>query len=244
MGRKKATELRISLPDDSFPDEPSSVESSSPVANSSNASSAPPVLTSHPGADPVPHMAEASVPMAAPVAPLVAVVSSTDPALEERLRRLEQVVQEQMKWIQQGYAHAAPLPAVTRPPTPAGDGWWWHTVTFLGGAITALPQFLTGGTTNPNRPAWWLETLAEMRAMQRMFVDPRYTMSWIGRIVPVVLMLLFVFPYYWVPGATFLGWLIERPAQLLVAYFLVRTLQWEARRYRETAPDLPPSLRL
>lgn len=244
MGRKKATELRISVADDSFPDEPSPAELSPPVATTSNSTSTPGVVGSHAAASPVPPVPEASVPLAAPVAPLVAVVSSTDPALEERLRRLEQVLQEQMKLIQQGYASVQNPPVVARPPNPTSDGWWWHTVTFLGGAITALPQFLSGGATNPNRPAWWLETLAEMRAMQRMFVDPRYTMSWIGRIVPVVLMLLFVFPYYWVPGATFLGWLIERPGQLLVAYFLIRTLQWEARRYRETAPDLPPSLRL
>jgi hypothetical protein len=171
------------------------------------------------------------------------IVSSGDPALEERLRRLEQVLQQQMKLIESQYAQPGP-PGVARPAAPATDGLWWNTLSFLGNSIGYLPTFLSGGPSNPNRPAWWLETLAEMRAMQRMFVDPRYAMSWLGRIVPLVLVILFVFPYYWVPGATLLGWLIERPVQLLVAYALIRTLQWEARRYRETAPDLPPSLRL
>lgn len=232
------------MPDDSFPDEPSSAGESLPLSEAaagasinSGATPPSPVALSQPVEFPV------AIPVATPPSvPVASIVSSSDPVLEERLRRLEQVLQEQMKLIQQSYAQNQAV--VGRATAPVSDGWWWQTISFLGGAIGALPRFLTGETAHPNRPAWWIETLAEMRAMQRMFVDPRYSLSWIGRIVPLTLAILFVVPSYWVPGSLLLGWIIERPVQLLVAYLLIRTLQWEARRYRETAPDLPPSLRL
>ena len=40
------------------------------------------------------------------------------------------------------------------------------------------------------------------------------------------------------------GMIIDKAADLILAYFLFKLLSHEARRYRETAPDLPPSLRL
>ena len=241
------------MPDDSFSDEPSATELPPASSAAETPSTAPPSPAVAETTHSTPPTSSPEVPVAilvppsgpgAPTAPVAAIVSSGDPALEERLRRLEQVLQQQMKLIESQYAQQGTQPAVARPAAPATDGLWWNTLTFLGTTLGYLPTFLSGGPTNPNRPAWWMDTLAEMRAMQRMFVDPRYNLSWVGRLVPLVLVVLFVFPYYWVPGATFLGWLIERPAQLVVAYALIRTLQWEARRYRETAPDLPPSLRL
>ena len=39
-------------------------------------------------------------------------------------------------------------------------------------------------------------------------------------------------------------WLLTVPVDLLTLYGLFKILSHEARRYRETAPDLPPSLRL
>ena len=50
----------------------------------------------------------------------------------------------------------------------------------------------------------------------------------------------------WVPLATVpvLGFFLEKPVQIVVGFLLFKVLGHEARRYRETAPDLPPSLRL
>jgi hypothetical protein len=152
---------------------------------------------------------------------------------------MEQVLQQQMKLIEQQYARTPQPPPSEKPPA---SGFLSGMASSFGAGVQYIGGFWPWGTTSHWN--WWLDWLAEVRAIHRMFVDPRYSMSWTGRIVPLILVVLFVFPYYWVPFATLLGWIIERPVQLLVAYILVKTLQWEARRYRETAPDLPASLRL
>jgi hypothetical protein len=79
-----------------------------------------------------------------------------------------------------------------------------------------------------------------------MFVDPRYRMSWAGRLVPLALAFAFVFSYWWVPGTSIplVGFWLNKAADLAVAFVLFKVLTGEARRYRETAPDLPPTLRL
>jgi hypothetical protein len=106
-----------------------------------------------------------------------------------------------------------------------------------------VPQLLSP----PGRPSWLLrDTLAEVRAILRMFVDPRYHLPWSGRVVPLVLLGLIAVSYYWVPGTTIpiLGYWVDKAIDLLLAFLLFKVLGHEARRYRETAPDLPRSLRL
>jgi hypothetical protein len=97
------------------------------------------------------------------------------------------------------------------------------------------------------RHAWLLaEALAEARAIVRMYLDPRYRLSWVGWLLPLVLLAAFFTSYYWVPFAsvTVIGYLLNKLVDLLLAFVLFKVLTHEARRYRETAPDLPPTLRL
>jgi hypothetical protein len=98
------------------------------------------------------------------------------------------------------------------------------------------------------RHSWLLfDALAELRAMYWMFFDPRYHLSWTARLVPLVFAILIMTSYYWTPGTSlpfFIGTAIEKLCDLILAYFLYKLLAHESRRYRETAPDLPPSLRL
>jgi hypothetical protein len=106
------------------------------------------------------------------------------------------------------------------------------------------------------RPGWLLlELLAEARVILRMYLDPRYRMTWVGRLVPIVMLLGFlgadsvialVLP---IIGSLLLkipvmGFLLEKMVELVFAYVLFKVLTQEARRYRETSPDLPASLRL
>jgi hypothetical protein len=101
---------------------------------------------------------------------------------------------------------------------------------------------------HPQSHRMWLvwETLAEARAILRMYVDPRYSLSWTGRMIPPILLAAFVFIHYWLPFAIvpIIGPIIEKAGELVVGFVLFKVLGHEARRYRETAPDLPPSLRL
>jgi hypothetical protein len=97
------------------------------------------------------------------------------------------------------------------------------------------------------RRAWlFWDALAEARAIFRMYVDPRYRLSWSGRVVPPVLLVAFVTTGWWVPltAVPGVGWVVRRAVELVLGFVLFKVLGYEARRYRETAPDLPPSLRL
>jgi hypothetical protein len=101
------------------------------------------------------------------------------------------------------------------------------------------------------RPSWFLiDAYAEVRAMVHMYLDPRYRMTWVGRVVPWVLLAAILTSSIWFPVlpaaasvSPFLGVLLMKPVDLVLAFFLFRILSREARRYRETAPDLPAHLR-
>jgi hypothetical protein len=93
----------------------------------------------------------------------------------------------------------------------------------------------------PLRRSWLItETLTEARVILRMYLDPRYRLSWTGRVVPLVLLALFFTTGFWLP----LFWPVQRMVELLITFVFFKVLGHEARRYRETAPDLPPTLRL
>ena len=47
----------------------------------------------------------------------------------------------------------------------------------------------------------FFETLTELRAMWCMYTDPRYRMSWVGRLVPLGLALFILVSAFLVPGA-------------------------------------------
>ena len=65
-------------------------------------------------------------------------------------------------------------------------------------------------------------------------------------VLALLLIVGFVTSSLWVPGATLagVGYVINKIADLLIGFVLFKVLGYEARRYRETAPDLPPTLRL
>ena len=52
--------------------------------------------------------------------------------------------------------------------------------------------------------------LTELRAMYCMFFDPRYRLSWLGRLAPIVLVSLIFSSWLWVPfaGITGVGWIV------------------------------------
>jgi hypothetical protein len=79
-----------------------------------------------------------------------------------------------------------------------------------------------------------------------MFVDPRYRLSWFGRVVPIVLTAAIATSHWWVIGSSIplFGSVLDKAVDLVLAFALFKVLGHEARRYRETSPDLPPHLRL
>jgi hypothetical protein len=110
----------------------------------------------------------------------------------------------------------------------------------------------TSSTAN-KQPFWrrWflLDLLVELRAIFWMFVDPRYRLGWPTRIVALALLAAIATSRLWPPASLLtdvyiLGTLVDKVVDLALAYLLWKILSHEARRYRQTAPDLPPTMRL
>jgi hypothetical protein len=189
------------------------------------------------------------------VAPLALPGPEAAPSpLEERVRRLE----DELAQLRNGkglevrvavpFEHPPPVAVpVARPAATSTAGMLLDAgKRLLGAAATAVKK----APAEVKRAALFWEAVAEARAILRMYLDPRYRLSWLGRLVPPVLVLLIVTSGWWVPGSsvpvfgTFFHPLLDKGIDLLLAFVLFKVLGHEARRYRETAPDLPPSLRL
>ncbi len=186
-------------------------------------------------------------------APLAIPVAWVAEPLEERLRRVEETL-AQLRQLQA----ASPTPSQqasqiqtqppVEPPAPRNSMLAQLGKRLLEAAVipsgpVVVPQG-TAPASRRSRLVW--EFLAELRAMYRMFVDPRYRLSLVGRIVPAVLVFGIITSYFWVPltSIPWFGRLLEKAVDLVLAFLLFKVLTREARRYRETAPDLPPWLRL
>ena len=185
----------------------------------------------------------------APAQPPVALLLPTaadHSVIESRIQRLEAELSrmrgEQTVNAQSGH--------VTNPGfTRESHGFWSNLLGRSAQAKTASqPSGIAPTVPSSVRHTWLLfDALAELRAMYWMFFDPRYYLSWTARLAPLVLVALILTSNFWMPGALlpfFIGTVIEKLCDLILAYFLFKLLSFESRRYRGTAPDLPPSLRL
>jgi hypothetical protein len=200
--------------------------------------------------------------------PVLAIPTHT-PSLEERVRRLEDAL---ALLLEQRAAETRTIssPAPTRPPDPPSEARPAPSPAapappastavlldvgkrLLGSAAQVVPpaSVPVSGIARPadrNGVLWLLwDTWAEARAIVRMFVDPRYHLPWSARVLPLVVLAAILTSKYWVPGSSIpiLGnWLLVKLVDLLLAFLLFKWLGHEARRYRQTSPDLPSSLRL
>jgi hypothetical protein len=167
--------------------------------------------------------------------------------LEQRIRRLEDAL-AQLQDPRAGEPAAAPtstavsaalvVPPESHAPAPAATP-----------VVAPIPPRRAPllGVPSAGQHLWLLrEAVAEARAIWRMYFDPRYRLSWLGRIVPAVLACAILLSGFWNPLAHLpvVGGLLDKLVDLVLAFVLFKVLSHEARRYRETAPDLPPSLRL
>ena len=88
----------------------------------------------------------------------------------------------------------------------------------------------------PMRYPWLLfDLLGELRAMFRMFFDVRYHVAWSTRVTVLILLPLIFLSGWWCPLAyvPFLGPVVEKVVDLVLAFFVYKALSREAHRYRE-----------
>jgi hypothetical protein len=221
-------------------------------------------LAPHPVAreEPPPIIDLALAPAVAQPVPLAIPAPPADlDMLRERIERLEEALAEvqNLQGIEQRVAERVATQLQREKPVPgqSGSPVLAKAAALLDASKNLIPslvrQDVPAGPAppqpeHPQKNRMWLvwETLAEARAIIRMYVDPRYSLSWTGRTIPPVFLAAFVFIHYWLPFAIIpiVGPIIEKAGELVVGFMLFKVLGHEARRYRETAPDLPPSLRL
>lgn len=187
------------------------------------------------------------IPVAAIHAPVALLLPETPDhaVLENRLQRLE----AELAHLRNTTATAThftnqPAPSVAHEPGGLWGRWFGPSAAKTTRGVSGPPSLVP----NSVRHTWLLfDALAELRAIYWMFFDPRYRLSLTARLAPLVFLTLILTSYYWTPGTIlpfYIGYVIEKLCDLILAYFLFKLLSHEARRYRETAPDLPPSLRL
>jgi hypothetical protein len=191
-------------------------------------------------------------------------------ALEERVRQLEQVVAAlqdtralEERVVERVSAQVKPAPSAGVRESAglllqAGRHLLPAAVSVL--SESAAPAEAPAPAAVPPTPAaapaarqpWLLFSVyAEFRAILRMYLDPRFRLSWQGRLAPLILLPAIALSWFWLPGTAVLSALpfgIDRLyvkiVDLLLAFVLFHVLHREATRYRTTSPDLPPSLRL
>lgn len=189
------------------------------------------------------------------------------PALEERVRRLEDVIATlqdtralEDRVVERVAARVGPangngvresaglIIEAGRHLLPAAVGALAQGADAAEAHAQAQPQPAT-----PGRRPWLLfEIYAELRATVRMYVDPRFRLTWRARLLPLILLAAIATSGLWLPGNDFLnkitlnivGTLYEKVVDLLLAFVLFKVVHREVTRYRNTSPDLPPSLRL
>jgi hypothetical protein len=166
-------------------------------------------------------------------------------SLEQRVRLLEEAVM-----LLQDRRPSEPRPAEARPMPPPPPTAIRLDIGKSPPLATAVPASAPSIAPSVIRSSvlWLLwDTWAEARAIVRMFIDPRYNLPWAARSLPLVLLAAILTSKYWVPFASvpFLGdWLLVKLVDLFLAFLLFKWLGHEARRYRQTSPDLPAKLRL
>jgi hypothetical protein len=89
----------------------------------------------------------------------------------------------------------------------------------------------------------WLavDIFTEFRAMLRMFLDARYRvfyMSWQTKVYPVLLLGLIVVSGFTISYVPLIGPVLDRLAELVIAFSLYKVLSREAGRYKEIAPQI------
>ena len=165
-------------------------------------------------------------------------------SLEDRVRRLEDVV---------ATIQLSPYAIQTTPGTPAPPANDQPSLAdFIASAAQHLPPRAENtappDAENPatGRTQRWLpfELLVEMRVMLRMYLDPRYRLTWQTRVLPPAFLFGMFLSWLLISGIPIVGFLFDRFLFLVLAYMLFKVLIREATRYRMTSPDLPPTLRL
>jgi hypothetical protein len=114
-----------------------------------------------------------------------------------------------------------------------------------------LMRDASGSTAEPlpgeqqGRPWFLYDLYAEGRAIVRMYLDRRYRLPWLPRVVPLILLAAILTSSVWFPGTSIsvVGTIIDKAVDLLLAFCAFKILSREARRYRAALGEIPADSR-
>jgi hypothetical protein len=92
------------------------------------------------------------------------------------------------------------------------------------------------------RPPWLLyEYYLEMRAMLRMLLDPRYRLTWQARAVLLGVVPFILTSWWWMPGSSipFIGSVADKVVDIFLAFLAYKVLARELVCYRQAVAGLP-----
>jgi hypothetical protein len=86
----------------------------------------------------------------------------------------------------------------------------------------------------------WLlvDTLAEARAIFRMYFDSSYRVSWIARVTPLVGLVLLILSWLMIGGIPLIGFILDKMIDLVLAFVVYKVLHREVQSYRFAIADL------
>jgi hypothetical protein len=172
------------------------------------------------------------------------------PTLEDRLRHLEdqvaiiqdtrrledRITERVARRLERKQANAAvkaPVAAVAEPSKPPP-------VASIAPPPELPPVVVLEG--KGGRQTWLIvDIFTEFRAMLRMFLDGRYRlfyMTWQTKVYAPLLLGLMAMSCLMLSG--FVGTVLDKIAELILAFFLYKVLSREACRYREISPQMRP----
>jgi hypothetical protein len=126
-----------------------------------------------------------------------------------------------------------------------------------GGLLSGAARFLKGSTrpiepeateptpdaepapppeSSPARPGWLvLEFIQEIRTAARMFTDYRYRISWTGRVVPIVCIVLAVMSFFVFRIVPIIGTAMDYVVDIVLVVILYKAMSREVERYQSGA---------
>lgn len=203
-----------------------------------------------PSIPPLPEIPAPAPPMAL-IVPAAQVAPAPNDSLEERLRRLEATLTA-LADAKRSAPIATPMPEASG--RSAAGAIRDSASRVISAGRWLLPMTLAGGRGSAEEPPtyaseskspWFLiDALNELITYKYMYGDPRYRLSWTGRVMPLVFVVLILVPWASLPMISmlpgFLAAVVEKLLVLMLAFLFFKVLSREARRYRTVIPQYPP----
>jgi hypothetical protein len=90
------------------------------------------------------------------------------------------------------------------------------------------------------QPWLLLDFYVEMRSIVRLYLDRRYRVTWMARVVPLAALFIVLFSWFFLSGIWIVGPVLDRVLLVVLAFFVYKVLSREVQLYRQALTHLVP----